>query len=392
MGIKQGGKQQKIKEQQAGDIYRHSIFHRGKSKAENSYFLCSMEVDYLIIGQGLAGTLLSRSLLNAGKKVIVVDETNNASASRVAGGIVNPVTGKRLVRSWMIEELLPFALTMYRELEQELTMSLVQECSILDFYATDGEREIFNNKLEEEKDFLHLSADGDKWQQYFRFNYGIGEIAPCLLVDLRSLIIGWRNHLSEIGSLMEHQFSWLDCEVTATGISYKDIHAQKIICCEGVGGAQNPYFQMLPWSKDKGEALIASIPGLSRTHIVKQGISIVPWQDGLFWIGAAHDWKFTDMEPTPAFRKKVELQLDYWLKLPYTIVDHIVAQRPANMERKPFVGLHPVHDSIGIFNGMGGKGVSMCPWFANEFAAHLVNGIPLTPTADVRRFERILKR
>jgi glycine/D-amino acid oxidase-like deaminating enzyme len=88
-----------------------------------------MDVDYLVIGQGISGSLLSRNLLMAGKSVMVIDEANAASASRVAGGIVNPVTGKRLVRSWMIEKLLPFALDTYRAIEKELNVTIVKQYS-----------------------------------------------------------------------------------------------------------------------------------------------------------------------------------------------------------------------------------------------------------------------
>jgi len=67
-----------------------------------------MTVDYLIIGQGICGTWLSYYLLKKGKKVLVIDEYNNSSASNVASGLINPVTGRRVVTTWMADELLPF--------------------------------------------------------------------------------------------------------------------------------------------------------------------------------------------------------------------------------------------------------------------------------------------
>ena len=351
-----------------------------------------MNVDYIIVGQGIAGSLLSRNLLLAENSVMVIDEVNNASASRMAGGIINPVTGKRLVRSWMIDELLPFALDTYRAIEKELNIAIVQQCDTFDFPLSLEASDIFKGKLGDEKKYLHTVTDEAVWAKYFRFNYGIGCITPCLLVQMDPFINAWRLRLKNMGALTEEKFMWEDFKMEQDHITYKNIRAQKIICCEGSGGADNPWFSLLPWAKDKGEALIASIPGLPGNFIFKQGISIVPWHDGLFWIGATHDWKFADMLPTPSFRKKTEEQLDYWLKIPYKIVDHLVSQRPANMERKPFVGLHPVHTSIGILNGLGGKGVSMAPYFANMLAGYLVHQSPILPEADVRRFTKILSR
>jgi len=347
---------------------------------------------YLIIGQGISGTLLSRALMKAGKKVIVIDDGNISTSSKVASGVINPVTGKRLVRTWMIEELLPFAQTVYEEIGKEFGVPLISQCNILDFYASRDAAQGFNDKLVEEKDYLSQSGDETKWSEYFRFNYGIGEINPCMLVDIGTMLNQWRDHLISKDALVCKRFHTDDCEVGESSVRYGDITADKIIFCDGAASAENPFFNKLPWSKDKGEALIAEIPGLPATNIYKQGINIVPWRDGLFWIGATHDWKYTDVQPSPAFRKQTEELLTYWLKLPYRIVDHLVAQRPVNMDRKPFVGLHPANQSVGIFNGLGTKGCSVAPYFAEQFAQHLVNGTTLMPDVDVKRFSKILNR
>ena len=355
-------------------------------------FLCIMDVDYLIIGQGISGTLLSRNLIKEGRTVLVIDDGHPFSSSMVAGGIINPVTGMRMVRTWLIDELLPLAWKTYKELEQELNIPLIRECNILEFHANQEMSRMFADKMREEEKYLHDVPGINVWEKYFRFNYGIGEVAPCLLLDINAMLNGWRKRLKEMDAVVEEKFSWEHCVVKDNRVVYKNITAQKIICCEGAGGTDSPYFNRLPWSKDKGEAIIASIPGLPRTHIYKQVIGIVPWKEDLFWIGATHDWKFTDLNITAAFRKSVTDQLDYWLKLPYTIVDHIAAQRPSNVERRPFVGLHPVHRAVGILNGMGGKGVSTAPYFAGQLAMHLVNGAPILPEADVNRFRRVLSR
>lgn len=351
-----------------------------------------MNTDYLIIGQGIAGTLLSRELMLAGSRVVVVDDGNAAAASKVASGVITPVTGKRLVRTWLADTLLPYAYDYYTEMGGALGVRVLRQLDVLDFHPSQERSSAFSDKLAEESQYLHRTTDEAQWSDYFRFNYGIGVVAPCLLVDSGLLLEAWRRQLAASGSLLEERFGWEKCEVSASGVVYKDITAAKIILCDGTASVNGPYFNMLPWSKDKGEAIIASIPGLQQDHIYKQGFSIVPWRDDLFWVGATHDWKYTDMLPSAAFRKQTEELLDYWLKLPYKIIDHIVARRPVNLDRKPFVGLHPLHPSVGIFNGMGTKGYSVAPFFARQFARHLVNGEPLMAEVDVRRFGKILSR
>ncbi|HAR19582.1 MAG TPA: amino acid oxidase, partial [Cytophagales bacterium] len=45
-----------------------------------------MEVDFLVVGQGLAGTLVAHNLIQKGKKILVFDIFDEHSSSRVAAG------------------------------------------------------------------------------------------------------------------------------------------------------------------------------------------------------------------------------------------------------------------------------------------------------------------
>jgi glycine/D-amino acid oxidase-like deaminating enzyme len=351
-----------------------------------------MVVDYIIVGQGLAGTFLSWNLQRAGKKVLVIDQFRPQSASRIASGVINPITGRRMVRTWMIETLMPYAVNAYTRFGNELGAGLVSRCNIIDFHPTPQMKIAFTERLPVEQEFLKVPADENTWRQYFDYAFGFGETDPCWLVDINTMLTQWRRQLDHSQSLSTAEFNWADCSITADGISYQDIKAEKIFFCEGAAGADNPYFKLLPYAKNKGEALIADIPGLPQTHIFKQGINIVPWQDGLFWIGSSFEWDFENLLPSESFRKKTEQHLARWLRLPFRILDHFASERPANMERRPFVGLHPHMPSIGILNGMGTKGCTLAPYFSAALVSHLLSGTPLEPLVDVNRFSRILGR
>ena len=340
----------------------------------------------------MCGTLLSRELLAAGKSVIVIDESKPNTASKVASGVINPVTGRRIVRTWRIKELLPFAWQTYTAFGHEIEAELIQQCNVLDFHVSRQMVEAFDERLPEDTTYLSKIDSPQEWQAFFNFHYSIGEIKPCLLVDLQTMLAKWRGILIEHHNLLDEVFCWNECEVNPTSVVYKNYLAQKVICCEGVAGFDNPYFKNLPYSRMKGEALIVSIPGLPRNNIYKQGLNIVPWKQDLFWVGSTYEWNFRDVNPTPAWRKKVEQQLQYWLKLPFNVVDHIAAERPANMERRPFVGLHPQYPSVAILNGMGAKGCSLAPLFASQLSNHLINKAPIYADADVSRFETVLAR
>ncbi len=59
----------------------------------------SFPIDTLIVGQGLAGTLLAWELARAGQRVATIDTCTQGGASRAAGGLMNPLTGPRLAAS-----------------------------------------------------------------------------------------------------------------------------------------------------------------------------------------------------------------------------------------------------------------------------------------------------
>jgi glycine/D-amino acid oxidase-like deaminating enzyme len=184
-----------------------------------------------------------------------------------------------------------------------------------------------------------------------------------------------------------------ELKMTGDTVRYNGITARKIVFCDGIAAAQNPLFSLLPFSFNKGEALIIRCEELTREHIHKRGMFLVPLpEDGLFWFGSNYQWEFEDNAPSDAFYKSAGEILRQWLKKPFEIIDHKAAIRPATLERRPFVGFHPLYPSVGILNGMGTKGTSLAPFFANQMAQHIVHGLPITPEADIRRFNRILSK
>ena len=350
-----------------------------------------MQCEYLIVGMGICGTLLSRRLLQEGKSVLIIDNGSPTGASRCAGGIMNPVTGMRMVRSWMAEELIPTAVKEYEAIGRDLGANYVEEMPIVEFLHSYEQQELFTAKLDTETDYLQTVTDEKKWLDLFSYQHGVGMITGSYHLQVGSLLDAWRQKMTTNNFLISEEMDMGAIMVSNDGVRYNGINAEKIIFCDGAHAANNIWFERLPWSKDKGEALIAEIPNLPPDVLYKQsGLTIAPWQNGLYWVGAAHDWKYTSPLPSEEFRTKTIAQLNEWLRIPYKIVDHIAALRPANLDRKPFVGLHPIINKVGILNGMGGKGFTMAPYFAAQLSDHLTKGSIIMPHADVQRYKRVL--
>ncbi len=348
-----------------------------------------MKIDYLIVGQGLCGSLLSRSLMGAGKHVIVIDEVKQHTASKIASGLINPVTGMRMAKAWMIDELLPAARAMYQAFEQETGATVLQPIDIIDFHKSEKDREIFRNRTQQYREYLSSGVAENEFSPYFRFDHGVGKINGSCLVDIKSLIETWRSKLLAADCLIDDVFDYVQLKIIAGKVYYKDMEAEKIIFCDGASGVQNPFFSVLPFALNKGQVLIAEIDGLPREHVFLHGLKVAPWENNLYWVGSSFEWTFTDDQPSPAFKEKTESELKTKLKLPFKIVAHWAAVRPATANRYPLVGLHPRHPEVGMFNGMGAKGCSQAPFFAEQFTRHLVNGTSLAHDVDIALKERL---
>jgi glycine/D-amino acid oxidase-like deaminating enzyme len=348
------------------------------------------KVDYIIVGQGVVGTWLSYYTLKAGKTFIVVNDRNTPSASSVASGVINPVTGRRIVQTWMIETFLPFALKAYSDLGSKLNKDIVKEAPVVLIHPSEQMLESFDYRLENENVYLQKNNVAD-FEAFMYTPFGTGQINQSVWIDLNTMIEGWTEKLITNKQYIEAQFNIADLKINNEGVEWKGIQAKRILFSDGLNSIQNPYFSGLPFAPNKGEALIVEIKDLPNQAIYKHNLSIVPWKDQLFWVGSNYEWHYENTKPSPAFRTKMETALTQLLKTPFTIIDHIVGLRPANQERRPFVGMHPVHPAIGICNGMGAKGCSLAPYFAYALIEHCEKGTPIHPEASLERFKLILE-
>ena len=349
------------------------------------------QVKYLIVGQGIVGTWMSYQLDQAGIAYRIVNDESMPSASSVASGVMNPVTGRRIVQTWMIETLLPYAVKAYTELQSKLNIQIIQEAPVILLHPSEQMKESFQYRMTHENIYL-IQQDPTEWIPYFNAPFGVGGINECYWLDINKMTQAWKNYLVSSELYINAHFDMKDVELHENKVQWKNIEAEKIIFCDGIASMQNSYFKELPFAPNKGEALIVKIPGLPNQNIYKNNISVIPWKDDLFWVGSNYEWTFEDMAPSAAFKEKMIQSLDQFLKLPYEIVDHIVGVRPTNTQRRPFVGTHPYYPQLAIFNGMGTKGCSLAPYFSNQLFDHLENGATIEPEANLDRFIPLFKK
>lgn len=351
----------------------------------------TFSTDYLIVGQGLAGTLVTYFLLKAGRSVHVIDDGYPRAATKVAAGIINPVTGRRYVKSWRIDELIPQARQTYRELENLLDIEVYHPRSIL--------RALFNAR--EENDW-QTRAYTPEYQNYIVPNnevdtgafakfavpaFDYGELREGAQVEIGKLVKHYRQYLQKKNRLSEAEFDFSKLKLSAGGINYKGINAQGIIFCEGAKAKYNPFFSYLPHEGNKGETLIAEIPGADFQKILKQRIFIVPLAGGQYWIGSTSDNHHSDDLPSTKARDNLLEKLNKLLLTPFELKAHQAAIRPTVKDRRPLLGKHPDHPQLIIFNGLGTKGASLGPYWAAHLSEVLNTGQKIDPEVNINRFE-----
>src|SRR5215217_5184734 len=161
-----------------------------------------MQVDYLIIGQGICGTMLSWFLHKEGKTFLIIDDGSEQSSSKIAAGIINPVTGRRYAYTWMIDELMDFALDVYKKMGEHLDSKFIFEKSIIDFFPSPQMRNAFIERLSENDTYLHSYPDQNHFNQYFNYDFGCGEIRPAYSVYVQLLLTLWRKKLFDLNTLI----------------------------------------------------------------------------------------------------------------------------------------------------------------------------------------------
>ena len=154
-----------------------------------------MRVDYIIVGQGICGTLLSNQLEKAGQSFVVIDESRPYTASKVASGIINPVTGRRIVKTWMIDELMPFAWETYQSIGKDLGIDCIRQQSIIDCFTTPQMRLAFTERYEKDQQFLSLPANENDWLPFMHYDFGYGIVQPAYLIDIQSLLLQQRKKI-----------------------------------------------------------------------------------------------------------------------------------------------------------------------------------------------------
>lgn len=344
-------------------------------------------IDYLIVGCGLAGIAFAEKAVQNNKTILVLNN-HSQNASKIAGGLYNPVILKRFSQVWNANEQLELLNVFYRDLEKKLNVKLDYKLPLL--------RKFFS--IEEQNNWF-IASDKPNLSRFLSTNlitekynavpspFGFGEVLHSGYVDTNLLLKSYHKYLNQQNLYVEDTFNYKELIIKNDFVVYKNTTAKHIVFAEGFGMLLNPFFNDLPLDGTKGELLIIKAQNLDLNIILKSSLFVVPLGDDLYKVGATYNWDDKTNNPTEQGKSEILNNLKELITCEFEIIEHRAGIRPTVKDRRPLVGTHSKHKNVHLLNGLGTRGVMLAPAMARDLYNSIENYIPLDLHIDIRRIK-----
>lgn len=346
------------------------------------------KVDFIIVGQGLAGSAVALQLVKRRRSVLVFDRIVPNTPSRVAIGLFNPVTGRNAVMTWMADQLFPYLRKFYEEAEIITHQRFLHSIPLYRPFSS----------VEEQNEWMSRSADPIYYkylknistspaQPFVNDQFGGMTLDHCGYLDTIGYLNATRNLLKTRGALVEDEFDESLVLPDKHEIRYGNHCAAHIIFCQGLQAVE--WFRWVPLLPLKGETVRIQSDH-SQNIIINRGVYAVPVnQNGKWRVGATYSLSDRTTGITEQARTELTSKLSELVSFPYEIVDQDWGIRPTTHDRRPVLGSHPEHARMHIFNGLGPKGVSLAPFFSEILVNYIENGDPLNKHVNIERYKSL---
>jgi glycine oxidase len=340
----------------------------------------------LIAGQGLAGTAVAWRLWERRVPFVIADPDEAETASKIAAGLVTPVTGQRLNLSWRIYELLPEALAFYQRVEEELGAKFYHPTDCVRLIHDDREAAWWKERkklgeltpwLRPEKGDGPLVSEG-----CFHAERGGFVQRHAGWLDVPAYLKASREFFSKRGCVREIRVEETEIEVRDDAVRWQGEDFAAVILCRGWREQEGRRF--FPWLQfGSARGLVATVKvNLPEERIINRGAWLLPRRGDEWRAGSTYEFDLSrPMEESVA---ELQKKLEGLLKIPFEMAEAQRAVRPIIKHRPLVLGRHPAHARVCVLNGLGSKGVLRAPFFARMLAEHLLDDRALDSAVDVR--------
>ncbi len=344
------------------------------------------EVDYIIVGCGLASIAFCEQLRASNKAYVVFDD-NSQKSSKVAAGLYNPVILKRFSEVWKAKEQLEFALPLYSKIEKDLNIKVDYKLKILRRFTSIQEQNKWFTASDKPSLEIFLSTELVKNTNLeVDAPFGFGEVLHAGRVDTETLISSYKKFLNKNDCLQEETFQYNKIQFEIDSIKYENWKAPHIVFAEGFGVKQNPYFKNIPLTGSKGEILTIKAPDLKIDYAIKSSVFVIPLGNDLYNVGSTYDNEDKSNLPTEIAKEELISKVKTFIKCDFEVIGHVAGVRPTVKDRRPLVGRHSKHNNLYVLNGLGTRGVMIAPYVAKKLFQLIENNEELDAEIDIKRF------
>ncbi len=347
--------------------------------------MSNQNYDFLILGQGLAGSLLGWNLEQQKQSYLIIDLPNRNSASGVSAGIVNPLIGRSFNLPWNFSVLNAEARSLYQELSSKFASNFLHDKKILRVLNSPKQQEQINQKLQI-KEYQEYIGEQIGCYQSLNFKHQAFWTNKSYWIDITGLVESLRNFFIAQKRLLELNFDYQQLEISIDKISYQNLNFKKVIFAEGYRAINNPFADFLEFRPAKGEILDLKIPDLNLDFILNFGHFLLPLGSDCYRLGATYGWSDWEEELLLNQEHPLLVALEELTKLPYEIIRQKLGVRPIVAGQKPVIGQHPSYPDLYFLNGLGSKGALLAPYSAKQLINHLLSQEVINPEISTARF------
>ncbi len=344
----------------------------------------------VVVGQGLAGTAMAWEMLRRGLAVHVVDEgeeieisgeaslkprlpnVETETSSRVAAGLITPITGQRLVKTWRWDEAIKTARSHYEIFEKDTGTRVFNSGVTLRLFDSEAEKQKIESRLEEASEpLIEAYASQSACEDAVRYfnEWGGFLMASARLETERYLSISrqWLRDKSAFSLMLIVTDHDIERRSNRFVFPRLDIEAEHVVFAQGSRVANDGWFPQLPLAPVHGDILTLEIEDLIEPRTIHRGVwltRIGGETSNRYLVGSTHRRESTDGRPSKEGHDEILSKLKSWLKVPFRVVDHRAALRPGSFDQKPLIGESRVAPGAWILNGLGSKGALYAPLMA----------------------------
>jgi glycine/D-amino acid oxidase-like deaminating enzyme len=359
-------------------------------------------VDVVVVGAGLAGLSVAKSLTDKGVSVLIVDKYGlGAGASGVPIALINPAAAKQANLSWNAKASMAAIVGLLDQTKSHSSREFFRKSGVLRPSVDAATLEAFSSSMSRH----NYPSGWAKWlnrEELNQFQPDLQHVGGALWVQ-EAYTVDVSEYLSALASIITLNGAEIRTGIVISSMSYDQIQdiwivvfsdgsiirSSKVIKSTGSSILDDPDWGWMPVHRIKGQmALYRSNHDIDWSHAIAAR-GYVAHLNGRDWvIGSTFEHTFDHLEPDAAGLQYLENKVDAilpTLRQESALLSQWAGIRVGTPNRLPIIGPHPKLKGQWVFTGLGSKGLLYSAYLGQLLAANLVSGDKIPMEVSTQR-------